>query len=366
MLTEQTKEIFEEEIEETQEKESINSKKKISLWRKIIITLLILFIIGLSTLGFLLYGPYEGFREWLITSAMTTLNHQYLATWFYCDETIAEVMSRNKVVEPEADTDATLINFDIISQNIYANEYDKQILVKDPEHEDYKIIDIEGKGYNGYLVAIYDPTKLKVCYTQKLGVSGQYLVTMAKNSDAQLAINGGGFYDPNYNSSGGIPQGTVIHNGKVVSERRYTRSGGLIGFDKDGKLILTKNTSSKAAIAMGIQEAVTFGPFLIVNGESSEVLGNGGWGTAPRTAIGQRADGIVLLLVLNGRTLKCPGADMDDLIEIMENYGAINAANLDGGTSSALVVDGELINDPIDSDGKHQTRPIATGIFLEK
>ena len=57
---------------------------------------------------------------------------------------------------------------------------------------------------------------------------------------------------------------------------------------------------------------------------------------------------------------------MNDLIEIMQNYGAYNAANLDGGTSSAMVVNGELINDPVDSSGAHRTRYIATGFALTK
>ena len=117
---------------------------------------------------------------------------------------------------------------------------------------------------------------------------------------------------------------------------------------------------------MKIRDAVTFGPFLIVNGKSSEVLGNGGWGTAPRTAIGQRKDGIVLFLVVDGRTASKPGADMDDLIKIMENYGAYNAANLDGGTSSVLVVNNTIVNDPIDSTGAHKTRPISTGFIVTK
>ena len=109
---------------------------------------------------------------------------------------------------------------------------------------------------------------------------------------------------------------------------------------------------------------VTDGPFLIVNGKASTIVGNGGWGTAPRTAIGQRRDGIVLFLVLDGRTVTKPGADMDDLITIMQNYGAYNAANLDGGTSTAMVVDNKLINDPVDSTGAHKTRFISTGFGL--
>ena len=124
--------------------------------------------------------------------------------------------------------------------------------------------------------------------------------------------------------------------------------------------------SVQKARELKVRDAVTFAPFLIVNGKSSEILGNGGWGTAPRTVIGQRKDGIILFLVLDGRTVKKPGADMDDLIEIMENYGAYNAANLDGGTSSVMYANGRIINDPIDSTGAHKTRFISTGFIVTK
>ena len=123
--------------------------------------------------------------------------------------------------------------------------------------------------------------------------------------------------------------------------------------------------TAEEAIDMGIRDAVTFGPFLIVNGKASFIKGNGGWGQAPRTAIGQRKDGIVLLLVIDGRTLTRPGADMGDLTEIMQNYGAYNAANLDGGTSSVMVYNNKIINDPVDGSGSHRTRPIATGFIFK-
>ncbi len=342
-------------------------RKKKSVFKKILTTFIILFIIGCATLGFLLYGPYPGFREWLITTAMTTMTHQYLATWFYSDETIQEVLNKNRVAESDEVTDPTLtvIIEDENKPIEYANEYERQILEKDPENEDYKIIDIEGKGYTGYLAVIYDPSRVKTIVTKKLGKSGQYLKKMAEDNDALVAINGGGFIDPNYNSNGANPLGITFADGKLITANTYTGSGGLIGFTEDNKLVLGKMTV-KEAKEMKIRDAVTFGPFLIVNGKSSEVLGNGGWGTAPRTVIGQRKDGIVLFLVIDGRTVKRPGADMNDLIEIMENYGAYNAANLDGGTSSVMYVNGEIINDPIDSTGAHKTRFISTGFILTK
>ena len=342
-------------------------RKKKSVFKKILTTFIILFIIGCATLGFLLYGPYPGFREWLITTAMTTMTHQYLATWFYSDETIQEVLNKNRVAESDEVTDPTLtvIIEDENKPIEYANEYERQILEKDPENEDYKIIDIEGKGYTGYLAVIYDPSRVKTIVTKKLGKSGQYLKKMAEDNDALVAINGGGFIDPNYNSNGANPLGITFADGKLITANTYTGSGGLIGFTEDNRLVLGKMTV-KEAKEMKIRDAVTFGPFLIVNGKSSEVLGNGGWGTAPRTVIGQRKDGIVLFLVIDGRTVKRPGADMNDLIEIMENYGAYNAANLDGGTSSVMYVNGEIINDPIDSTGAHKTRFISTGFILTK
>lgn len=353
-----------------EEKINDNNKKKKSkkIWLKILISIIILGILGISALAFLLYGPYSGFREWLITSAMTTMRHQYLATWFYNDETIQEVLDNNKVHETDESTDTSMI---IVVDNEnenntqYANEYEKQILQKDPEHEDYKIIKIEGKGYDGYMAVIYDPSRIKTVYTSKLGKTGEYLTKMAQDNNALIAINGGGFEDPNYVGNGAIPLGITFSKGKLITSETYRGQGGLIGFTQDDKLVLGKMTVEQAK-KQKVRDGVTFGPFLIVNGKASSVSGNGGWGTAPRTAIGQRQDGIVLFLVVDGRTVKRPGATMKDLIEIFERYGAYNAANLDGGTSSAMVVNNKIINDPVDQSGSHRTRYISTAFILTK
>lgn len=350
-------------------KRSSNKKVKrpMKKWKKILlIIILILFIVGGSSGLFLLYGPWHGFRDWLITTAMTTLNHQWIATIFYSDETIAEVMANNAVIESGENTNTDEVELVAYLDDVeYENEYEEAVLKKDEGNDLYKVIDIKGDGYTGHLVVVYDPSKISVCTTKYLENKGQYLVDMAEDNNAVVAINGGGFVDPNYNSLGGIPQGTVIKDGKIISSRSYTKTGGIIGFTEDNKLILAKMTSSQA-IKEGVRDAVTFGPFLIVNGKPSFIKGNGGWGEAPRTAIGQRKDGIVLFLVIDGRMIGRPGADMVDLTEIMQNYGAYNAANLDGGTSCGLVVNGELINDPINGDGKHKTRMIATGFIVKK
>ena len=324
-------------------------RKEKKLITKIIIAL---FIIGSSLSLFLFYGPISGFRNFWITSAMTSMSHQYLATWFYNDDVINEVLSNNHIIEVDENTNPDLINFKDYDTNakIYKNEYEKQILTKDPGNDLYKVIEVSGSGYQG---------RVSIATTAYLGKRGEAITTVAKRENAVIAINAGGFYDPDWNSNGALPHGTVIQNGKIVSDFEDAQmGGGFVGFTKDNKLILGK-MSADEALAMGMRDAIEFGPFLIVNGKSSFVKGNGGWGIAPRTAIGQREDGIVLFLVINGRLATSIGADMGDLTEIMENYGAVNAANMDGGSSSALVINNEIINTPV-AGGKDGLRDIPT------
>lgn len=311
---------------------------------------------------FLLYGPYNGFRDWLVTTAMSTMNHQYFATTFYNDKTIEKVLARHSIVEPDGNTNTELIMGD---KKKYIDEYDKEILDR-RKNDTYKLIEINEKGFSGYLVAIYDPSKIKVTYSKNLGTSGEYLVDMAKREKAVVAINGGGFLDQNGLGTGGQAIGAIISNGKIISN--YGRSqygGGIVGFTKDNKLYLGK-ISTEEAINIGIRDAVEFGPFLIVNGKSAFINGNGGYGTHPRSAIAQRQDGIVLFLVIDGRSIKSKGADMNDLVDILLRYHAYNASNLDGGNSSALVIDNKIINHPINWDNLEKTRPIPSGFIVKE
>ena len=327
-----------------------------------IITIIIYLICGiygaLNIMGLvLLYGPNKDFENWLITTAMQTMHHKYYCQWFYSEDEIAKVMGENTIEEIIEDTDTSLINHE--EKKTYDNEYEEAILNRE-DGALYKIIRFKVNDCNAYLAAIYDPSRIHLGLTKDIGVSGHYVTRMAKEQNAILAINGGGFVDINYNSNGANPLGVTIADGKIITDNKYSSNKGLIGFDVNNNLILKKKTSAQEAIDMGIRDAVTMGPFLIVNGKSSFIRGNGGWGLAARTAIGQRADGIVLFLVVDSNEFRSKGASMFDLTEIMENYGAVNAANLDGGTSSVMVENGELLNDPIDSALRHKTRPIPT------
>lgn len=338
-------------------KGSIDKKKKRDNIFTIILSIGDVIAIGVL---FLLYGPYSGFRDFLITTAMSTMNHQYLATTFYSDNTINRVLESHTMVEPEGNTDTSLI---VEEETVYKDEYDKEILDRN-KNDIYKLIEIEENGYRGYLVAIYDPSKIKVVYSQYLGSTGEYLVDMAKRNNAIVAINGGGFLDAEGLGSGGQALGAIISDSRIISNfGRSYYGGGIVGFTNDNKLYLGKISASEA-LNMGIRDAVEFGPFLIVNGKSAFINGNGGYGTHPRSAIAQRQDGIVLFLVIDGRSLKSKGADMNHLVDILLRYHAYNAANLDGGNSSALVINNEIINHPINWDNLEKTRPIPSGFIV--
>ena len=312
------------------------------------------------TVLFLLYGPYANFRDWLITTAMGTMNHQYLATTFYSMDKIEKVLSSHSTIEPDFNTDTSLI---IAKEGEYIDDYDREILDRNKD-DIYKLIEIDENGYSGYLAAIYDASKIKVTYSKNIGYTGEYLVDMAKRENAVVAINGSGFTDEGGQGNGGQAIGTIISNGKIISDYGHSQyGGGIIGFTSDNKLYLGK-ISAEEAINMGIRDAVEFGPFLIVNGKSAFINGNGGYGIHPRSAIAQRKDGIVLFLVIDGRSLKSKGADMNDLVDILLRYHAYIASNLDGGNSSALVIDNKIINHPINWDNLEQTRPIGCGFVV--
>lgn len=306
----------------------------------------------LILLGFFFtYGPISYFRNLLVTSAMTTQNHKYLARTFYSEKTIQKILESNSVKETGENTNAGDINFDDSKDTgVYESIYEEQILKRDKDQL-YKVIDIKGSGYTGYLVAVYDASRVQLVGATSYGYGGALPTEIAKKNDAKVLINASGFINASNIGKGSLAVGAVIQDGKVVSRTASAKGygGGIAGFNKDHVLVLTKD-SPEVAIRNGIVDAVEFGPFLIVNGKAATINGNGGWGIAPRTVLAQRKDGIVLFLVIDGRNAKHSlGADMNELIKILTRYKAHNAVNLDGGGSSSLVVEGKLANIPCGS-----------------
>jgi len=306
--------------------------------KRIIIVLSIILIISSSCIFVI---NTDSFKRFFITSVMTTMNHRYLAYILYDEDTINEVMNSNYVEEVKEEIDLDKIK---IGKFINKSKYDKEILKRD-KNDIYKIININEDNFKGYLTVIYDPSKVSLGVSSKLGKTGESVNTIVSNNDALVGINAGGFEDAEGFGNGSRPYGYIIKDKKVIWENDFGYDN-LIGFSDDNKLFITKKEASKA-IKLGMRDAVSFGPILILNGKCSKVHGDGGWGIAPRTAIGQRKDGIVLFLIIDGRLPGYSiGADMNDVIRILKRYGAYNAANLDGGASTTMSVEGKLYNRP--------------------
>ena len=286
------------------------------------------------------------FKNFWIPTAMTTMSHKYLAYTLYDEKTVNEVMSQNYIEESNEKINLDdIVITDTSQKKHYASKYEEEMFTRDPDNDVYKIIRLEEQKYKGYLTVIYDPADVELATPQKLGKSGESVSTMLKKNGGYVGINGGGFEDLDGWGNGSVPYGAIIQKGELVWNHAGG-SGWLIGFTKDHKMYLT-DQKPEEAIAAGMWDAVEFGPNLIVNGKVAKIHGDGGWGTAPRTVIAQRKDGVVLFLCIEGRLPGYSiGATMNDVIEILLRYKAYNAANLDGGASSTMSVNGKLYNRP--------------------
>lgn len=339
------------------------SNKKRTLWT----TLTIIFAIGdiIAICGFIMmYGPWDEVRNLFVTTAMKTKDHKYLANIFYTEEQVNKIIASNYFVEISEEVELDDIIIDTKELEHYDNEYDKEILTRSEGNEDYKIIDIKVGLSKGYLIAIYDPTKVSLIRAKKfnIGKYGEQVTGMCKRYNGLVCINAGGFVDHGRGSD--IPLGYVIDDGEIVwpASDHDTTTGNLIGFNEEGKLLLLSNTTGTNAIESGMIDGVEFGPFLIVNGKPLEIVGDP-WGKAPRVAIAQRKDGVVLFLVIDGENY-INGASLGDMIEVLQKYGAYNAANLDGGHSTSLSINNKLYNNPPAVAKKQGGRYVVTGFGL--
>ena len=171
-------------------------------------------------------------------------------------------------------------------------------------------------------------------------------------------INAGGFYDPNGQGNGSIPDTMVIYEGQIYYPE-FGSASGFVGIDNNHIMHVGKFTAAQAK-DKNIQYGVGFGPVLIANGEPVSLAASG---VNPRTGIGQRSDGAILMLVIDGRQVTSLGATYQDMAEIFLSYGAVNACNLDGGSSSMMWYQGGYINNCASVSG---VRPVPTTFLVLK
>ena len=212
---------------------------------------------------------------------------------------------------------------------------------------DFELLEINEGRCKGKLMIVRDPKRVILGTSDDYGKKpGLTLTDMADQYDALAGINAGGFNDEDGRGDGSRPQGLVIRDGEILWGEAQA-SYNIVGIDRDG-ILRVGPMSGTEALEQGIRWGVSFVTYdgvsstLIVDGEVQAK--NLGGGINPRTAIGQRADGAILLLVLDGRSIGTLGATIQDICDIMLKYGAVTAGNLDGGSSSAMVYEGELIN----------------------
>lgn len=329
------------------------SKKKIKQKNKIVtyisrvaitfgITLFILLVGIYSVMCMLVYGPSPTAKELFVMSVKETSAMGFVANMFFTDAQIKDIMDKNSIKDTDEVTNTSLVEIGTTHENTTANA----------DTPDIQVIDVHGGTYRGKLMIVKDPSRVFVG-TVPTFTKGDGLVVadIAKQYNAIAGINGGEFVDGDATYTA-MPMGLVITKGNIVNGDKNSTYH-VTGFTKDNILVVG-NMTGQQALDKKLRDCVSIsnhiGPFLIINGVAQEVEGTGG-GANPRTAIGQRADGAVLLLVIDGRQVNSIGASFSDLISIMQQYGAVNASTMDGGTSTQMYYQGEVINAPYSPTG---------------
>lgn len=294
------------------------------------VTLLAAVIMLLGVSYIFCKGPSPLASDLFVVTMMETSALKFVPALFFSQEEIAAIRARNTTAETFEITDESLIKIPAAEE-----------IAADEKREPLEIIDISGSTYKGKLMIVRDPSRVVLGVPPVLGKNGEgiQISKMVEREGGVAGINAGGFIDEAGMGNGGEPLGIVIKDGELLYD------GGksiVIGFDADNKLIVGY-MSAQDAMEKNIRDACSFGPVFIVNGKRAESVGSGG-GLNPRTCIGQTADGSVLLLTIDGRQATSIGATYEDCMDILEEYGAVNAANLDGGSSTVMYYNGEVIN----------------------
>lgn len=322
-------------------------------------TLAAVFISLYSMLWIFCHGPSKSARNLFVSTILETGALKFLAGWYFDDEEILEITSNNNMIHNDNEVDTDLID---IPDNKGDEEDDKP---DTPEEEGFdengiKIVEISGRSYYGKMLIVKEPSRvgLATIFPWSDDSKNKYGLTLDElvaSGGGIAGINGGEYAsDGNW---GGQPRGLVVCNGQIqYNAPQY--GDVMVGFNTDNILIIKDIGGMSAAQVEQlvkdnkIRDCVSFKDViqsnsnhftkLIINGEATQINGSGS-GANPRTCIGQRADGTVLMFVTDGRGASGHiGATAADLISVMKEYGAVNAANLDGGSSSSMVYKGEF------------------------
>ena len=325
------------------------------------VAVLLAFVVAVAatlmiSLNMICSSAFPSAQQMFVTTILETGQLKFLASWFLDADEIQAIVDRNSMKELNAEVDTNLIQVGGTSGSVSVGGNEET-----PEtqpQQDIEIVEVAGSTYTGTMMIVKDPSRISLATIYPWREVGVTLDTLVNSNGAIAGINGG-LYDSS-NNTGGKPYGVIVSNGEIQYNKPHEWPGlVLIGFDENHILqiidIADMNATEVEALVKErkIRDAVTFQEEasdannhfvqLIINNEAREMHGSGS-GLNPRTAIGQRADGSVLLFVTDGRGKSGHlGASSGDLIQVMQQFGAVNAANLDGGSSSCMYYDGEYL-----------------------
>ena len=284
-------------------------------------------------------GPSPAAQEVLTMSLIEASATKWVPALFIGEERVAEIRANVNAELPDDFTDTTQV---VIQKG-------SAITSTSDEWANYpdgiKIERYAGDTYNAHIMIIRDPAQVYMATsTEKYSVNipGKRITEMMEaNPDAIAAINAGAFFDDGTAGTavGSYPLGLVVSDSKTVwTSGKQPGLEGFAGFNEDNILVVSKkNLTQKEAESLNIRDGCCFGPVLIMNGEQNMEAYNNNSGYNPRTAIGQRADGAVIFVCIDGRQAGSLGGTYADIIDIMVEYGAVNACNMDGGSSSVMM-----------------------------
>ena len=335
-------------MEEKEEKKQKMTKGEILgfIWQvffKILVVVLVLVILAVTALATvcntIANGPSETMRDMLVQSANNSSGAQWIPGLFLDDETLQAIIDKRseRVIEE--------VDFDEIKPNKPGDGGSGEgntDVDEWAENEDGIILDILVQNtFKAYVMLVKDPTRIYTGVSSNNFASasrGERIYVAAKKAGAVAAINAGEFEDKGGTGSGARPMGMTVSNGKIVWNDGLKRT--FIGFDYDNRLVVKEGITEAEVKELRIRDGVCFqrknALIETVNGSTVAHIGSGDVGVAQRTAIGQRADGTVIMIVTDGRTANSLGATRDDITNLMLKYGAVCAGMLDGGSSAMM------------------------------
>lgn len=338
----------------------MDKAKKKSILHIVMYSVYTIIFTAIASILILFYGPYEDTRRIFVNTLLAT-RHSYLLTDVFSEETLNN-MSGKKAFQEDIATASEKLEQDL-----------SKIEVQCTSGNSIQEYTIENNKYKAYILEISNPKTVKVAMTKYLNKMGEKTSEMAEDNKAVAAINGGAFQGASsdgteYAGTGAKPCGFVISEGKVIyqdCEDDYIKN--VTAIDSDGKLIVGQYCL-KDLLDQNVKEAMCFSTenidnAVVLDGQRMIKQSNRHIdGCNPRTLIGQKADGTIIFLVIDGRKLTMPGADIYEAQEIMMERGAINVGTLDGGYSSTMYYKGEVINSPNTWTGE---RSVATAYYVE-